>query len=215
VDRARQAGVAIFVAAGNSATAVQFPASVPGVLCVSAIGQAGVVPDDTYHARTVPEGATVVPGQVYSAKFTCHGPQVGVCGPGVGIISSVPGGGYAAWDGTSMADPHLTGMGALLAAHHPALNRAAVRDAAWVDQLFALMRSVAEPVGLPAEYGGVGLPIVAKVIALSAAPRVAPQAQPLGEPVRTITEAVVNAVLKVLPQYMQSQQPGAPPHPGA
>jgi subtilisin len=154
IQHARQEGVAVFVAAGNSASAVQFPASVPGVLCVSALGQVGNFPDFTYHAHTVPDGATVVDGQVYPAKFTCHGPEVGVCAPGVAIISSVPGGGYAAWDGTSMADPHMTGMAALLAAHHPALAGVALRDAAWVDRLFNILRSATEAVGLSPEFGG-------------------------------------------------------------
>lgn len=169
IQRARQAGVAIFVAAGNSGTAVQFPAIVPGVLCVSALGQAGMFPDGTYHARTVPDGVYVAKGQVFPARFTCHGPEVDVCGPGVGIISTVPGGGYAAWDGTSMADPHITGLGALLAAHHPELRHARQRDAAWVDRLFRLIAGAAQYIGMAPDYGGAGLPSAVKALGIDRA----------------------------------------------
>ncbi|QUS38202.1 serine protease [Tardiphaga alba] len=174
IQRARQAGVAMFVAAGNSGTSVQFPAVVPGVLCVSAIGQAGMFPGDTYHARTIPDGANVSNGQVFPARFTCHGPEVSVCGPGVGIISSVPGGGYAAWDGTSMADPHLTGLGALLAAHHPALRNEKARNAAWVDRLFGLIIDAAQFVGMPRDYAGAGLPSSPTALGISTAQQPSP-----------------------------------------
>lgn len=194
--RARQAGVALFVAAGNSGTAVQFPAIVQGVMCVSAIGQAGNFPDYTYHARTVPDGASVSPGQVFPAKFTCHGPQVTVCGPGVGIISTVPGG-YAAWDGTSMADPHLTGLGALCAAHHPQLRNTGLRDAVWVDRLFQLVIGAAQFVGLPQEYGGAGLPLApallgGNVAMQSAAPPSPQRYNP--DAIAELVKAVVNAL---------------------
>jgi subtilisin family serine protease len=194
--RARQSGVALFVAAGNSGTAVQFPAVVPGVMCVSAIGQAGNFPDYTYHARTVPDGASVAPGQVFPAKFTCHGPQVGVCGPGVGIISTVPGG-YAAWDGTSMADPHLTGLGALVAAHHPQMRSTGLRDAAWVDRLFQLVIGAAQFVGLPQDYGGAGLPLASTLLGSN---NVATQSAALSsrqfnpDAIADLVKAVVNAL---------------------
>jgi subtilisin len=51
LDKARQAGVAVVVAAGNSAGPVQFPALLPNVLSVSAIGQAGNFPGDTTTSR--------------------------------------------------------------------------------------------------------------------------------------------------------------------
>ncbi len=171
MEQARQAGVAVVVAAGNSAGPVQFPASLPGVLSVSAIGQQGDFPADTYHAQTIMPNMIGVNG-VFAAKFTCFGPQVKVCGPGVAIISSVPGGGYAAWDGTSMAAPHLTGLTALIAAHHPAFaNRVAPRNAVWVDRLFQTVIAAASPVGINPIYAGAGLPSAAAAF----------QQQPMGQ----------------------------------
>ena len=41
-----------------------------------------------------------------------------LAGPGVGIVSTVPGG-YATFSGTSMATSHVSGVVALLVAQHP------------------------------------------------------------------------------------------------
>jgi subtilisin len=139
LQQARQAGVACIVAAGNSGGPVQFPAMLPTVLAVSAIGKTGEFPADSFHARTV-LGSAGDPNGLFPAKFSCFGPQIGVCGPGVAILSTVPDKGYAAWDGTSMATPHVTGFAALLLAHHPLFQGPLkARSEQRVAQLFQLI----------------------------------------------------------------------------
>jgi subtilisin len=171
LGRARQAGVAVVVAAGNSSGPVQFPALVPGILAVSAIGQEGQFPDDTYHAQTEQPGTVVVNG-LFPAKFSCHGPEVKVCAPGVAIISSVPGGGYASWDGTSMAAPAITGSAGLIVAHHPDFDgKPLPRNAARVDRIFQILISLAQPIGLNPLFGGAGLPTIPKDFGQAAVPQ--------------------------------------------
>jgi uncharacterized protein YjdB len=47
---------------------------------------------------------------------------VDIAAPGVGILSTVPGGTYESWQGTSMAAPHVAGAVGLLAARKPSLS---------------------------------------------------------------------------------------------
>ncbi len=63
-------------------------------------------------------GATDIDDNI--ASFSSRGPSPtdkvspNVSAPGVDVVSSVPGGGYAAFSGTSMASPHATGTIALM-----------------------------------------------------------------------------------------------------
>lgn len=173
IKEAREKGVACIVAAGNAGGPVQFPAALPDVLAVAAIGKLGEFPSSSYHAATMYTGANarVTSEGYFSAKFSCFGPQIGVCAPGVAIISSVPGDNYAAWDGTSMATPHVTGLAALILAHHPDFQGAYKnRDARRVDRLFQILKESAQPLDLgdPTRVGA-GLPDAIKALGLKPA----------------------------------------------
>jgi subtilisin len=170
LERARQAGIAVVVAAGNSAGPVQFPALLPNVLSVAAVGQDGDYPADTFHRQSAPAPALGVIGVngIFAARFSSFGPQVKVSAPGVAIISSVPGGGYAAWDGTSMAAPHVTGLLALVAAHSS--FAALPRNANRVDTLFQAVIGGAVPTGLDLAHGGAGIPSLARALAFAPPP---------------------------------------------
>ena len=158
IQRAKRAGVACIVAAGNSGGPVQYPASSPNVLAVAAIGKLDEFPPDSYHAQTI--SPDVDANGFFTASFSCFGPQVAVCGPGVAITSTVPPNNYAAWDGTSMAAPHIAGLAALVLAHHPEFQGVfSARNAERVERLFMQIRMSARRISLsdPTRVG-MGLP---------------------------------------------------------
>lgn len=64
------------------------------------------------------------------ASYSNYGSTtVDIAAPGTGIYSTLPGGGYGTYSGTSMATPHVTGSAALYAAAYPAASAKQVRDA--------------------------------------------------------------------------------------
>lgn len=56
------------------------------------------------------------------AGFSTYGAWVRLAAPGEAIVSTVPGGGYGTWSGTSMAAPLTAGAAALVRATYPTLK---------------------------------------------------------------------------------------------
>ncbi|MEX0670963.1 MAG: S8 family serine peptidase [Pirellulales bacterium] len=64
------------------------------------------------------------------ASYSNYGAStVDIGAPGSGIYSTLPGGGYGTYSGTSMATPHVTGSAALYAAAYPNASAKQIRDA--------------------------------------------------------------------------------------
>ncbi len=95
-----------------------FSSGNPGPEC----GQGGSPGDFT---QAFSAGATDIDDNI--ADFSGRGPSIygkinpDISAPGVDVISSVPGGGYASFSGTSMAAPHTSGTIALILSAKPAL----------------------------------------------------------------------------------------------
>jgi hypothetical protein len=128
-------GVSVVVAAGNegaSGDPVEWPAASPGVIAVGAVDKDGIRPG-----------------------WSSTGSHLAVTAPGVGILSTVPGGGYASWSGTSMAAPFVSASIALLRQAQPTLTPALIRQ-----RLVATADDLG-PAGFDPEYGAGRVDVVA------------------------------------------------------
>ncbi|WP_374473851.1 S8 family peptidase [Arenimonas sp.] len=124
IDRADAAGILFIAAAGNSGTNNDATASYPSgyasnnVIAVAALTNTGALASYSQYGATT----------------------VDIAAPGSGIWSTVPvasgkgknatvGSGYASYNGTSMATPHVTGAAAMYAARHPGATAAQIKAA--------------------------------------------------------------------------------------
>ncbi|MBI5622316.1 MAG: S8 family peptidase [Elusimicrobia bacterium] len=130
VKAAASAGLLIVAAAGNNGGAVGFPAAYPEVVAVSASDSTDKI-----------------------TSFSSRGTQIAFIAPGADVKSSVPGGGYDSYDGTSMASPHVAGLAALAAGLGH--KGAAIRG--------VLERAATKLPGLTASQQGKGLINAAKI----------------------------------------------------
>ena len=131
-DLFRKAGIPVVVASGNGsardrAAPVGFPACVDGFVSVGAVDKSAQV-----------------------ASFSNSGPTLDVLAPGVDVVSSVLDDsgqarqGYDAFDGTSMAAPHVAGAMALLRQAVPQAN---------VAELLAALKATGQRVDDPRQRG--------------------------------------------------------------
>jgi subtilisin family serine protease len=123
IDNLRSVGTATVIAAGNDYSSNSLEA--PG--CISSAISVGSTTDGGWGAAP----ADTVSSFSNSASF------LGLLAPGQYIYSSVPGGSYGNWAGTSMATPHVAGTWAVLKSFKPA---------ATVDQILNALSSSGVPV---------------------------------------------------------------------
>jgi serine protease AprX len=136
LNATRASGIVVVVSAGNS-----------GPNCSSFAGPAGFF-DKSFSIGATQSNDTI-------AGFSSRGPvtndgsnrrKPNVSAPGVGILSCIPNGGFASFNGTSMAGPHVAGAVALMISANPLL-------AGQVDTIEKILEITARPMQTTQDCG--------------------------------------------------------------
>lgn len=79
-----------------------------------------------------------------------------IVAPGVDVISSIPGGGYAKMSGTSMATPHIAGLAAILCQANPHAPASEIQD--------SILKSCVRPSTMDQSRANLGVPDALKAL---------------------------------------------------
>lgn len=185
IEEARQAGIACIAGTGNTPGPIAFPARLPTVLAVGAIGRLGTFPPDSYHATQL-TGMPAADGY-FPARLSASGPEVDVCAPGVAVTTTASPSGIGTVDGTAIAAAHVAALAALVLAHHPDFRSGFLaRGPARVERLFAIIQTSCRPLPhIDPMRVGAGLPDAVMAVGLTpyvTPPGVYPWAQPPAAP---------------------------------
>jgi subtilisin family serine protease len=160
-------------------------AAAAGVLVVSAAGNSGCCNTVLYPAKYTGSMAIAAVDQADNwVSFSSTGAEVDVAAPGATIWSTVPTGvcslcdpsGYKYLSGTSMATPHVSGVGALL------MSRGRSRSEAW-----SLITGTARDLGSAGFDSYFGWGRVNALAAVGGAPSSPPSSPPSGDIVAPMT----------------------------
>ncbi|MCK5072460.1 MAG: S8 family serine peptidase, partial [Bacteriovoracaceae bacterium] len=109
-------------------------ASDAGIIFVAAAGNSGTDNDSKPHYPSNYEVENVIAVASHTSEeilsnFSCFGKtSVDIAAPGSNIMSTVSGGGYKSYSGTSMATPHVSGSLGLLVSHIGRLSHVQMRE---------------------------------------------------------------------------------------
>lgn len=103
-----------------------------GILLIAAAGNNGNgqgtgdnIDNPAKYYSVIAVGATDINDD--RASFSSTGPKIELSAPGKDIYSTMPGNKYASMSGTSMASPHVTGVGALIKSAYPGMTNVQLR----------------------------------------------------------------------------------------
>ncbi|MGJ8628543.1 MAG: S8 family serine peptidase [Sulfitobacter sp.] len=190
----RAKGILSIAAAGNNGGAVMYPAAYPEVMAVAAVGRTDSFPEDSFHTRHVSDQVSA-DGTYFTAQFSCRGPEIDVCGPGVAVISTVPGKTYAAFDGTSMASPHIAGLSAAKLAQTPAIFNMPRTDARATALFDAVIASCVD-LGMDPTLQGRGMPVLIAGAAPAPAPIPQPPTSDKTDALKDVSDLLARAIAK-------------------